>query len=98
MMPDPSEVTCLPIPDEEDTFLAVRNVTGDVGLKCLPNKGEIMCILDALDQSTEAMGEATCLLIPDCTIREVDIVLEGLINPHEVFPQWINWVLAETLG
>ncbi len=64
MMPDPLEITCLLIPSDKATFLAVRNVMGDVGLKRLPNKGEITCILDALVQSTEAMGEVTCLLIP----------------------------------
>ena len=97
-MPDPSEVTCLSIPGNEDTFLSVRNVTGDVGLKHLPNKGKITCVLDALIQRTEAMGEATRLLIPDCTIWGTVIVVEGLINPHEDFPLWINWVWAEELG
>ena len=47
---------------------------------------------------TEAMGGVTFLLIPDCTIWGADIVVEGLIDPHEVFPQWINWVWVEKLG
>lgn len=51
MTPDPSEVTYLVIPGNEDTFLLGRNVTGNPGLKLLPNKGKITSILDAVSEA-----------------------------------------------